>query len=157
MFKLSQKASSWSNALLKQQPFTMQFDIYYIFLITGFAAQESLEIDPKDNPDKMKSGDIIKTFPVEFKSSQKLIINLLLVTEKKQKGIADDANVKIRNQLLEKYVDPNSSSLSEAGYTLCNNYANKGFKILFEKILKPTNAADFLTAFLKEIKIIEKK
>lgn len=100
--------------------------------------------------------DIIDSFPGQYSSSQRLIINLLLITEKNKRAIPDDDKVRLRTELLEKYINPENNSLTLEGFKLANSYAYGGYRILDEKIAKPEDSGDFMIAFLNVLKSVEK-
>jgi len=84
-------------------------------------------------------------------------LEILLISEKNRLGISDEDKNSIKTQLIEKYVDPNINSLTVSGRNSLNGYANAGYRILSDKMPKPGNAASFISAWLNEMKKIEKK
>jgi len=150
MFRVSTQAQTWVKSLLGQDPFKLSIDIYYIFCLTGLAAEEIKEIEGA-------SHDILDYFPTPYQDHQRLIINFLLISEKNRLGIANEDKDRIKKELIEKFIDPNINSLTSSGRSRLNDYANAGHRILSGKMATPGNAAVFLEVWLNEMKEIEKK
>lgn len=155
MFKLPIEAIEWTNSISKKEPLKLGFDSYYLFFLAGLLAQDRRTI--KDEDTTIPQRDVIKNFPDEYNASQRLIINLLLITEKKLRAIPDDDKVRLRSELLEKYINPENNSLTLEGFNLANSYAYGGYRILEEKMPKPEDPAAFMTSYLSILKQIEKK
>jgi hypothetical protein len=155
MFKLPIEAIDWAKGIAKKEPFMLGFDIFYLFFLAGLVSQEKKTL--KDEEENIALRDIINSFPGEYNSSQRLIINLLLITEKNKKGIPDDDKNRLRLELLEKYINPENNSLTTDGFNLANSYAYGGYRILEEKMPKPEDPAAFITSYLNILKKIEKK
>ena len=150
MFRVSTGAQTWIKSLLGQEPFKISMDLYYIFCLTGLAAEQTKKIEGKEH-------DILDYFPTPYQDHQRLIINFLLISEKNRLGISDEDKNSIRTELIEKLIDPNINSLTGLGRGRLNEYANAGHRILSDKMAIPGNAAVFLSEWLKEMKKIEKK
>lgn len=155
MFRLPVMAIEWSKGIFKQEPFMLQFDIYYLFFLTGLVAHDS-RILIADDGGAIHQRDVIDSFPQDYNSSQKLIINLLLITEKNRRAIPDNDKTRLRSELLEKYINPENNSLTTEGFKLANSYAYGGSQILDEKIAPPRDPADFMIAFLKVLRDVDK-
>lgn len=152
---MSKEAEDWAKGIVpkpgnKQGQFSLKLDIYYLFLLVGLIAKKSAAI-------KENGTDILAYLPGEYKKQQKLIINFLLISRKKLLAIPDDAKQRIRTELLEKYIDADSNSLSSSGRELCNEYANGGFQVIQEKMPPPTDPSDFLEECVDTIKKFEDK
>jgi hypothetical protein len=154
MFRLPIEALDWSKGVFKKEPFMLQFDIYYLFFLAGLIAEERKTLTDEDKA--IPQRDIIDSFPGQYSTSQRLIINLLLITEKKKRAIPDDDKVRLRSELLENYINPENNSLTLDGFKLANAYAYGGFRTLEEKISKPEDSADFMIAYLKILRKLEK-
>lgn len=150
MFSLSEDADQWAKNIFKQEPFTIKFDYYYLFLLFGLFAKKSEAI-------KGREAQLIDEFPAAYKPQQRLIINFLLIVHKKALGIPDNDKERLRSELVEKFIDFNNNTFSNAGRTLCNSYANLGFQLLQDVIAPPTKASDFLEAYAIEIKKLVSK
>lgn len=150
MFRLSKKADEWTKDIVGKLPFGLKLDIYYLFLLVGMTAKKSSAFSEFGK-------DINNSFPREYKSQQKLIINFLLISRKKLLAIPDEDKKRIRTELLEKYIDPETNSLTLEGRNLCNEYANAGFEILENSMAAPNDASGFLHTCLEKIKELEKK
>ena len=149
MFQLSQEADEWAQGIFKQGPFKNKLDYYYLYLLAGLLSEQSSSI-------KGKRADLVDYFIDEYKSDYRLIINLLLIVEKKRLAIPDNAKERIKLELLEKYIDAEKNSLNRDGRELCNDYANQGYLMLSEKMPKPADAYQFLTSYMKEIRKLKK-
>lgn len=149
MFQLDKEADNWAAKIFKTGPFRIKFDYYYLFLLVGLLTKKSEAIKGEKN-------DLVDNFPSDYKQKQKIIINLLLIAEKERLAIPDDSKSRITNELLEKYIDPDTSSLNYDGRSLCNDYANYGFRTISEKMPKPEDCYDFLSSYTKLIKEISK-
>lgn len=150
MFRLSKKADEWTKDIVGESPFDLKLDIYYLFLLVGLTAKKSSAFTDFGK-------DINNSFPDGFKQQQKLIINFLLISRKKLLAIPDDDKQRIRSELLEKYIDPETNSLTLEGRNLSNEYANAGFEILENLMASPKDASAFLHTCLEKIKELEKK
>jgi len=155
MFRLPLEAIEWSKGILKKEPFMLQFDIYYLLFLTGLVAQDRKTLF--DEEKTVMQRDVIDSFPGTYSTTQRLIINFLLITEKNKKAIPDDNKIRLRMELLEKYINPETNSLTLDGFKLANYYAYGGFQILVERIAKPEEPADFMIAYLNVLRDVEKK
>jgi len=154
MFQISDDAKEWMKDISKQNSdiFSTDMDVYYLFLLVGLIANKRSSIE-----DISVSG-FNKEFPKAYKSYQKLIINFLLITEKKCKGIRDDDKERLSSELIQKYLDPdNAAKLSTRGFTLADEYSYGGFSHLHETMPRPTNVTDFFIAYNRMLKKLAKK
>jgi hypothetical protein len=154
MFQISNDAKEWMKDISKHNPdiFGTDMDVYYLFLLVGLIAKKRSSIE-----DTSTTG-FNKEFPKPYKAFQKLIINFLLITEKKYKGIRDDDKDRLSSELIKKYLDPdNVAKLSTKGFTLADEYSYGGFSLLQERIPRPTNVTDFFIAYNKTLKKLAKK
>ena len=144
MFKLSTTAKEWISGIEKKLPFNVNLDLYYMFFLVGvLIGQRS-----SDN----HFSDLIRDFPSSYNDHKKIIINFLLIAEQRKKAIPLDAKLRLREEILEKCVDPERNTFSDYGFNLANEYANAGFQYLSEKIVTPQNTSDFMTSYLEIIK-----
>ena len=154
MFNISNDAKDWMKNISKNNSniFDTDMDIYYLFLLAGLVGKK------RKSTDDTNTTGFNKEFPKAFKDSQKLIINFLLITGKKYKGIRDDDKERLSSELIQKYLDPdNIAKLSSDGFSLADEYSYGGYLLLQEKMMPPSNVADFFIAYNKILKDLAEK
>ena len=154
MFQISEDAKEWMKDISKDDSGIIgtDMDVYYLFLLVGLIANK------RSSTEDISVLGFNREFPKAYKDSQKLIINFLLITEKKYKGIRDDDKERLSTELIQRYLDPdNAAKLSTKGFTLADEYSYGGFLLLQERIPRPTNVTDFFIAYNKTLNKLAKK
>lgn len=144
-FSMSDNAKRYFNKLneSKHGKFKVQFDFYYLCLMAGLISE---------NTSECKGEKFIDEFPSVFVPQREQIIGLLIATEIRRNGI-DIQNRERLERLMLKLVKPDSPTrLSDEGERLINDYAENGFKWIYEKIpTPPSNLDTFLTGYYERI------
>ena len=137
MFKLTKENRDWFVGIKKT--FSTEFDMYYLCLIVGIAANEKGEAPAL--------GDLIAYFPSDYTNYSSSILGIILVAEAGNLGIS----IEEKNQAQEHlgvFIDPgNLSKLSYAGIKSANQYADGGCGILRAKLQKPNHLGAFLNKY----------
>ena len=130
MFRLTKDNRSWFQGISKN--FKTQFDMYYLCLMMGLAANHK-----SDAPD---TGDLIDYWPKEsfYDNHSNFIIGLILFLEAKNSGV-DIKEKSKTTKLLNEYIDPESfSKLSlKSGFKEANRFAGGGCQIMRDNMQKP--------------------
>lgn len=149
MFKLRHDASDFfsriSNSLARQAP---KFDMYYFCLIAGFATKRLV---PDLKP--YSSGDLVDTFPGEYRQRAEMIVGMLLVTELDRLDI-DRSNKLAVHQTVGQLIEPKSfSSLSSDGIHRMNSYSFAGCDVLRQEWFDepPSSVEYFLIRFRERL------
>lgn len=148
-FQLRKDAKKWLKDVSSSYP--LDFDLYYLCLMAGFASQR---INPKIPSDDV--ADLVENFPEKFLSQGGLLVGLLIHTELSRLGI----DLEERNsvyQRVKELVDPKSPSyLSNAGVKLMNQYAHGGFDALCESFGdRPTSIETFIRKYAQTLNTLK--
>ena len=146
MFRLSMEDRSWFQGISKN--FKADFDMYYLALMMGLAANHRV-----DSPDK---GDLVDYWPEKgnYAANQNFIIGLILFLEAKNSGV-DIKEKSKTTKLLSEYIDPESfSKLSlKSGFKEANRFAGGGCQIMRDNMQKPNLFGVFLKNYQQQLKI----
>ena len=124
-FRLRHDTESWFKDI--SEHFPTKFDLYYLCLMCGFAANRRTTVAAN------KATDITDNFPNEFKEKGYLLIGLLISAELKRSGIEVSEREHVY-KLIKRLVTPSgSSNLTDEGVKAMNEYANAGFDVLLEE------------------------
>lgn len=124
-FRLRRDADDWFKDISGH--FTTKFDLYYLCLMCGFAANRRATLAAN------KATDITDSFPSEFREKGNLLVGILINSELVKSGI-DLKERESVNKLIGRLVTPASQSyLTDDGVKAMNEYANAGFDILLEQ------------------------
>lgn len=147
LFRIRQDAENWFSNIKNQKPIQTEFDLYYFCLMLGLATGR------KSNPSDRCADWEIGYFINDYKTSQRLIIGLLIRTELSRLGIEVTEKKEVR-QLFNELVDPTSRShLTELGMDRLNEYSSGGYDYLAEKLSsKPHYVEEFLRTYDKLLK-----
>jgi len=132
MFRIRVESDKWFNKLRHNEKniFKTKFDLYYLFFLNGIANIDKNPLLSK----KDSTSEIIDYFPSDYIGSRHLIIGMLVITELKRLGIDFSDKINIQEKFHE-LVDPDTpSKLTLKGFSIMNDYANKGFELLQEQI-----------------------
>ncbi len=143
-FRLRHDTESWFKDI--SEHFPTKFDLYYLCLMCGFAANRRATVAAN------RATDITDNFPNEFKEKGHLIIGLLISAELKRSGIEVSEREHVY-KLIERLVTPaGSSNLTDEGVKAMNEYANAGFDILLEEFDdRPRTIETFVRLFPKAL------
>lgn len=151
MFRIRNESDKWFKKLGSDEKklFQTKFDLYYIFFLNGIAHEDK---NPQI-PGNEATGEIIDYFPKTYSGSKHLIVGLLVITELKRLGVSFDDKSTVEEKF-EELVDPESKSkLTNKGFSIMNDYANKGFELLQEEIGDQTDLApEFLINTFESLK-----
>ena len=145
MFKMRPEVDDWFRHIFKKGPIQTKFDLYYFCLMMGLA-------DGKSEPTE-SAVEFVDYFVGDYRSSQRLILGLLIVAEAARLGLGLSDRAEIEN-LMNKYLDSaNPAQLTDAGFSRLNDYANAGFVAITEGLqgAKPHQVETFLQWYAKEI------
>ncbi|MFS0518522.1 hypothetical protein ACEYW6_28035 [Nostoc sp. UIC 10607] len=141
---MRQDTEDWFSNIKDQEPIQTKFDIYYFCLMLGFSSGRC------SNPAKKcpEFTDFVDNFVKDYRSSQTLIIGLLLRTELSRLGISINEKDEIRNLLLD-LVDPTTqTNLTDKGMDKMNEYASGGYDYIAEQLdSKPYHVEEFLITY----------
>lgn len=145
-FKMSQACKRYYNKFEGSQhgKFKVQFDFYYLCLMAGFQSQAISEC---------KGGEeFVAEFPGIYIPQRRQITGLLIATEITRNKI-DITNRKRLESVMLSLVKPDTpTKLSPQGERLMDEYAEKGFTLIAEKIPDPpTNFDTFLTNYYERV------
>ena len=144
-FSMSDDAKKYFNKLdeSKHGKFRVQFDFYYLCLIAGLL---------NETPSECKGEKFVDEFPGIYIGQREQIIGLLIATQINRDKI-DIENRERIERLMLKLVKPDSPTrLSSDGENLMNQYAENGFRRIFEKIpTPPSNLDTFLVSYCERV------
>ncbi|MDR7871648.1 MAG: hypothetical protein RIN55_12495 [Tissierellaceae bacterium] len=117
----------------------LNFDIYYFCLMVGLACgkyEKEPELDPNSQIDE---------YPADYLDSRDYVAGLLIATEAKGRGIAEDDAIELERLMVE-YIDSTSKTrLNTEGERRLNQYAARGMEMMQEKLVdKPYRLEVFL-------------
>ena len=146
MFRLTKDNRSWFQGISKN--FKTQFDMYYLCLMMGLAANHK-----SNAPD---TGDLIDYWPKEssYDNHSNFIIGLILLAEARNFGI-DITNKEVTKKHLNTFLDPNEhAKLSlKTGFKEANRYAGGGCEIMRDQWQqKPNLFGVFLKNYQEELR-----
>lgn len=142
-FALRTDAEKWFSNIKDQKPLNSKFDLYYFCLMLGIASGR------KSNPNERSSApEFIDYFINDYKSTQRVLLGLLLTAEFKRFSIDLTEKESVRKKLIDM-IDPTSSTnLTTDAIKSLNEYASGGYEYLTEKMpTKPYKIDDFLRSY----------
>jgi hypothetical protein len=145
MFKMQPEVDDWFRHILKNGPIQTKFDLYYFCLMMGLASGKTESAE--------NAVEFVGYFVGEYRSSQRLILGLLIVAEAARLGLELGDRMEIES-LMKNYLDSaNPAQLTEAGFARLNDYANGGFIAITEALqgVKPYQVETFLQWYSKEL------
>lgn len=136
---------NWFRYIEKQEPIKTKFDLYYLCLMMGFATGKTAK--------PTAATDLVANFVQDYKSSQRLIVGLLIVAELRNLGVElnDKSEVQIQ---IKRLLDPHHpANLTEEGFNCMNAYAYGGFNYLAAELKEePRRVEEFLPMYKKLLK-----
>lgn len=142
-FRLSHTASQYFSKLdrsSKSGKFPFKWDKYYLCFMAG-AMRGELGDEPPG------TDEFEKEFIMVYRPNKMQIVASLIAAELERQGIDSSVETEV-SQVMNQVLDPESNtSLSTAGHTLMNRYAQGGFEILSEEIEDPRDLAGFLQTY----------
>jgi hypothetical protein len=144
-FRMRQDAEKWFSEIEKQAPLRTTFDLYYFCLMAGLMAGR--RSDPTHGG--RAAPVFVNTVVEEYRTSQRLLLGLLIIAELKRHGIDLHEKASVRKTIRE-LVDPHTpTSLTEEGMRLLNSYASGGYDYIAEqRSSKPYTVEEFLRDFV---------
>lgn len=143
-FRLQKAAREWFRDISKDM--SLDFDMYYLCLMTGLASGRKAEASQADTT------DLTNDFPGVYRIKGRIITAFFLSQELKQLGISFTEKTALHTAI-RGLVDPLSSShLSDQGIKEINKYSFGGFEVLTEYFAKkhldrPRNLETFLPMY----------
>jgi hypothetical protein len=141
-FKMSQGCKRYLNKLEEAQhgKFKVQFDFYYLCLMAGFQSKDISEC---------KGGEeFVAEFPGLYIPQRRQITGLLIATEIERNKIDINNRERLEKVMLSLVKPDTPTKLSLQGEKLMDEYAEKGFKLIAEKMPTPPGNLDaFLTNY----------
>jgi hypothetical protein len=145
-FKMSHESKMYFNKLSEAQhgKFKVQFDFYYLCLMAGFQSKDKREC---------KGGEeFIAEFPGIYVSQRRHITGLLIATELERNKIDINNRERLEKVMLSLVKPDTPTKLSLQGERLMDEYAEKGFKLIAEKIPSPpANMDAFLINYYERV------
>ena len=139
MFKLDKNAVKWGEGLIdkKNGPMTMEFDLYYIFLIVGLGLKRSQLV---------QNGSVFtKTYPKSYEASRHKIAALLLYTDLNASGFEVKNKANVKSAITETLSSSSYNFISDDAVERLNNYANGGYHAIKDILPRaPLKASVFL-------------
>ncbi|MDR2720507.1 MAG: hypothetical protein LBC03_06880 [Nitrososphaerota archaeon] len=146
-FKMSQACKLYFNKLAEgaqHGKFKVQFDFYYICLMAGFLS--------KDKTECVGGEEFVSEFPGIYIQQRRQITGLLIATEIERNKIDINNRERLEKTMLELVKPDSPTKLSSIGERYLDEYAEKGFKLIAEKIPTPPNNLDtFLTNYYERV------
>lgn len=107
------------------------FDEYYFCLMAGLAQGLYNSVA------ELESSELVDYYPAEYSDYKNYIAGLLIATEASLQGI-DNTDEKGMEALMVEFIDSQSkTSLKREGETRLNQYAARGFDIIYDKLNGP--------------------
>jgi hypothetical protein len=143
-FRLRNDARGWFGQIAKFDQFKVDFDFYYLCLMTGLASGRTTENAP--------TTEMVEAFVEEYKPASRFLIGLLVIAEMKQVGIDVTERAAVR-ALFKRLVDPHSpNQLTDEGMRRMNAYASGGYDFLAaRRETKPFSGEEFLRDYVQLI------
>ena len=143
-FRMRADAKNWFSQIADFEPFKVDFDLYYLCLMAGFASGRSTEAG--------SATDLVDYFVEEYKPASRFLIGLLVIAELNKSGIDVAERGPVR-ALFKRLVDPHSpSQLTDEGMRRMNAYASGGYEYLSERRdTKPYSGEEFLRDYVQLI------
>lgn len=143
-FRMRNDARAWFSQISDFEQFRVDFDLYYLCLMAGFASGRSTEGGA--------STEMVEAFVEEYKPASRFLIGLLVIAELKKGGIDVSERTAVR-ALFKRLVDPQTpNSLTDEGMRRMNAYASGGYDYLSERReTKPYSGEEFLRDYVQLI------
>ena len=143
MFKLDKNAVKWGGGLInKNGPMTIEFDLYYVFLIVGLGLKESIRV---------QNGSIFtKTYPKSYESSRHKIAALLLYTDLSASGFEVDNKANVKSAISETLSSSSYNFISDDAVEKLNNYANGGYHAIKDVLPNASHKASTFLSIISE-------
>jgi hypothetical protein len=140
-FRMRNDARVWFSQISGFAHFKVDFDLYYLCLMAGFASGRSSETGP--------STEMVDHFVEEYKPASRFLIGLLVIAELKKGGIDVSEKQPVREQF-KRLVAPHSpNQLTDEGMRRMNAYASGGYDFLSEqRDIKPHSGEEFLRDYV---------
>ena len=145
-FRLSNEVRKYFkkiDANSKTGKFKNMWDYYYLCLMVGFRNEELGE-------EISESSEFNKDFPRSYYSNRYQIIAALILAEIRRQGIMKNDSDKIRKLMLELLDTDAVTKISNTGLKRMNRYAEKGFRLINEKIPEPVEMDEFIKKYYEE-------
>lgn len=140
MFKLDKNAVKWGEGLIdkKNGPMTIEFDLYYIFLIVGLGLKQSYPVQ--------NAPVFTKTYPKAYEASRHKIAALLLYTDLNASGFEVKNKENVKSAISETLSSSSYNFISDEAVEKLNGYANGGYHAIKEVLpTAPPKASIFLS------------
>lgn len=138
-FSLSKAAKEYFKKIddaSKTGKFESMWDYYYLCLMAGFK-DGRLGDDPNVE-------EFYKEFHSSYDSSKYQIMASLVSAEIRRQGIINADAEEIRKLMLNLLDKDATTKISKDGLKLMNRYADRGFKLITEKIPQPSELDEFI-------------
>jgi hypothetical protein len=147
-FKLRKDTRAWFRDI----KMNLDFDMYYLCLMAGFAAGRP------DIAGGQEDTDLVDYFPGSYRSRGRLLVGLLIREELKRFKIRLDDQQGVRKKIRELVKADSPSYLTDDGVKLMNAYASGGYEVLLEYFDdRPRTLETFIRNYHRYLTEISKK
>ena len=145
VFRWKESGRQWFSNIDRKGPFRTSFDLYYLCLMIGLAANKKGPIEGLS--------DMTDDFVGEYKGRYRYIIGLLLSAEIRSRGLTLIDKAQVRGVLRDIIDTDKSTKLTAQGIDALNAYSSGGYDYLEEKIIqKPHSPPEFLVRYYQLLK-----
>lgn len=144
-FRLSAAARKYFDDIEQKSTtgsFDSMWDKYYLAAMMGIKARERVVTD-----DEPTTTPFVDSVIADYEDQKYEIYAALIMAEIERQGIPKGEESEIRNLMLEILDSTDPTRLSPYGKTLLNCYADRGFKILQNKVPAPADLDTFLSQY----------